>query len=185
MAWLRGRFLVDGSLSLARGRTHLELVVPPHEGALLAERLASMGLPASWRLRRGRAVVTWKDRETVITFLRRLGATAAVLELESRGVMQSLHGQLNRVINAESANLHRSVAAASRQLAVIEKLKAGGQWDELPEMDQRIARLRCQAPEQSLREIAERLGISRARVQRCFQRLEARAAQGSVTPGMG
>lgn len=185
MAWLRGRFLVDGSLSLASGRTHLELVVPPHDGALLAEQLASIGLPASWRLRRGRGVVTWKDRETVITFLRRLGATAAVLELESRGVMQSLRGQLNRVINAESANLHRSVAASSRQLAVIEKLMASGHWDELSETDRRVARLRCEAPEQSLREIAERLGVSRARVQRCFQRLEARAARGSVTSGVG
>lgn len=185
MAWLRGRFLVDGSLSLAPGRTHLELVVLPDEGALLVERLGIMGSHASWRLRRGRGVVTWKGRETVIIFLRRIGATAAVLELESRGVMQSLHGQLNRAINAESANLDRSVAASSRQLAAIETLKESGHWDDLPEMDQRIARLRCEAPEQSLREIAERLGLSRARVQRCFQRLEARAAPRSVTSGVG
>ncbi|MDQ3408354.1 MAG: DNA-binding protein WhiA, partial [Chloroflexota bacterium] len=185
MAWLRGRFLVDGSLTFSPGQTHLELVVPSEEGEVLAARLAALEMPASWRLRRGRAVITWKGREVVISFLRRIGATAAVLDLESRGVVQSLHGQLNRVLNAESANLRRLVAASSRQLAAIEHLQASGQWDGLPALDRRIARLRCQAPEQSLRELAERLGLSRARVQRSFQRLEAQAERIRATSGMG
>jgi DNA-binding protein WhiA len=185
LAWLRGRFLVSGSLSISPGQTHLELVVPPAEGALLAERLATMGMPASWRLRRGRGVITWKGREAVITFLRRAGASATILELESRVVMQSLHGQLNRAINAETANLRRSVAASSRQLAAIELLEASGHGDELSPLDRRIARARCDAPEQSLRELAERLGLTRARVQRSFDRLEARAERVLTAGGMG
>ena len=40
MAWLRGRFLARGSLSLAGGRTHLEFVVAPDEAPVLAGRLA-------------------------------------------------------------------------------------------------------------------------------------------------
>ncbi len=185
LAWLRGRFLVSGSLSIAPGQTHLELVVPPAEGALLAERLATMGMPASWRLRRGRGVITWKGREAVITFLRRAGASATILELESRVVRQSLHGQLNRAINAETANLRRSVAASSRQLAAIELLEASGHGDALSPLDRRIARARCDAPEQSLRELAERLGLTRARVQRSFDRLEARAERVRTAGGMG
>lgn len=185
LAWLRGRFLVDGSLSLSPGQTHLELVVPSDEGALLTERLAASSMPASWRIRRGRAVITWKGREAVIGFLRRIGATAAVLELESRGVMRSLHGQLNRALNAESANLRRSVAASSRQLAAIERLQASGEWEGLAPLDRQIARLRSEAPEQSLRELAERLGLSRARVQRSFQRLETRAERVRSTSSMG
>src|SRR5919202_2272897 len=35
-AWLRGRFLANGSLSLAGGRTHLEFVVDPAEAPVLA-----------------------------------------------------------------------------------------------------------------------------------------------------
>ena len=35
MAWLRGRFLARGSLSLANGRTHLELVVTPEEAPIV------------------------------------------------------------------------------------------------------------------------------------------------------
>ena len=62
-AWLRGRFLARGSLSLAAGRAHLEFVVPPDEAPELAARLAQVGLPASWRIRRGLGVVTWKSAE--------------------------------------------------------------------------------------------------------------------------
>jgi DNA-binding protein WhiA len=130
-------------------------------------------------------VITWKGREAVITFLRRAGASATILELESRVVVQSLHGQLNRAINAETANLRRSVAASSRQLAAIELLEASGHGDELSPLDQRIARARCDAPEQSLRELAERLGLTRARVQRSFDRLEARAERVRTAGGMG
>ena len=58
LAWLRGRFLARGSLSLSGGRAHLEFVVPAGEAVELAGRLADVGLPASWRLRRGLGVVT-------------------------------------------------------------------------------------------------------------------------------
>jgi len=111
-AWLRGRFLARGSLSLAGGRTHLEFVVTPDEAPTLATRLEGIGLPASWRIRRGRGVVTWKSGESVGMFLRRIGAAGALLELEARQVSRALRGELNRVLNAESANLQRAVAAA-------------------------------------------------------------------------
>ena len=107
-AWLRGRFLARGSLSLAGGRTHLEFVVDPDEAPILAARLADIELPASWRIRRGRGVVTWKSGEAVETFLRRIGAGGALLELEARQVSRALRGDLNRVLNAESANLQRA-----------------------------------------------------------------------------
>src|SRR5918993_152036 len=54
LAWLRGRFLARGSLSLAAGGAHLEFTLPAAEAPVLAARPADIGLPASWRLRRGR-----------------------------------------------------------------------------------------------------------------------------------
>ena len=44
-AWLRGRFLARGSLSLANGRTHLEFIVAPDEAPELADRLAELCRP--------------------------------------------------------------------------------------------------------------------------------------------
>jgi hypothetical protein len=181
-AWLRGRFLAVGSLSVAGGRTHLEFVVPPVEAPLLARRLAEIGLPASWRLRRGRGVVTWKGSETVGTFLRLIGGGATLLELEARGVARALRGELNRVLNAESANLERAVSAAGRQVAVIEQLEADGRLREQPEHVRRVARARRETPEATLSELAERLGVHRSAVQRALERLERLAIHPDDAP---
>ena len=175
-AWLRGRFLSTGSLSLGARGAHLELVVPPGEAVALARRLDETGFPASQRVRRGRAVLTWKRTETILAFLRHCGAGASVLEVESRLVLRQLHGHLNRVLNAESANLERTVATSARQLAVIEQLAAEGRLTDLPDTERAVAVERRAAPEASFTELAGRLGLSRARVQRAFQRLEVAAS---------
>ena len=171
-AWVRGRFLARGSLSLAGGRAHLELVVPPDEAPVLAARLADVGLPAAWRLRRGRGVVTAKSAEAIAGFLGRIGGSAALLELEARSVARTLRGDLNRVINAESANLNRSVAAAGRQLAAIDVLEADGRLEEQPRTVRAVAEARRETPEASLSEIAARLDLHRSAVQRALDRLE-------------
>jgi DNA-binding protein WhiA len=175
-AWLRGRFLSAGSLSLGSHGAHLELVVPPDEADELAERLAEAGFPANRRVRRGRSVLTWKRTETILAFLRSCGAGTSLLEVESRLVTRQLQGHLNRVINAETANLERSVASSARQLAVIERLEAEGRMTGLPAIEQAVARERQASPEATFSELAARLGFSRARVQRALERLEATAA---------
>jgi WhiA C-terminal HTH domain/WhiA LAGLIDADG-like domain len=172
MAWLRGLFLARGSLSLAGGRTHLEFVVDPAAAAPLAARLTAAGLPASSRIRRGRGVVTWKNGDTIGLFLRRIGAGATLLELEARQVSRALRGDLNRVINAESANLQRSVGAAGRQMAAIDELTATGELAEQPYVVRSVAEARRETPESTLSELAERLGLHRSAVQRALERLE-------------
>lgn len=179
IAWLRGRFLARGSLSLASGRAHLEFVVPLDEAAVLAARLAELGLPASWRIRRGRGVVTWKSADTIGTFLRRIGAGSAILELESRQVARALRGEINRVINAESANLQRAVVASSRQLRAIDVLEADGRLAEQPPVVRLVADARRATPEATFAELAERLRLHRSTVQRSLERLERLAGYGS------
>ncbi len=177
-AWLRGRFLARGSLSLAGGRTHLEFVVQPGEAEPLVGRLADIGLPASWRVRRERGVVTSKSAEAVGTFLRRLGASGALLEVEARQVSRALRGELNRVLNAESANLQRAVSAAGRQLDAIAILEANGRLATQPPIVRLVADARRQTPEASLADLAERLGAHRSAVQRALERVERLALDG-------
>jgi hypothetical protein len=172
MAYLRGLFLARGSLSLAGGRTHLEFVLDVDEAPRLAAWLGSVDLPASWRLRRGRGVVTWKSGDTVGLFLRRIGAGGALLELEARQVSRALRGDLNRVLNAESANLQRAVGAAGRQIAAIEELEADGRLAAQPYVVRLVADARRETPEATLAELAERLGLHRSAVQRALERVE-------------
>ena len=185
LAWLRGLFLARGSLSVAGGRTHLEFVVPAPDAALLATRLADAGLPAAWRVRRGRGVVTWKSADLVGTFLRRIGAAAAVLELEARQVSRALRGDLNRVLNAESANLQRAVGAAGRQVAAIEQLALTGELAEQPFVVRAVAEARLETPEATLGELADRLAIHRSAVQRALERVERLALVAPDRPSAG
>ncbi len=181
-AWLRGRFLARGSLSLAGGRTHLEFVVDPDAAPILASRLNDIGLPTSWRLRRGRGVVTSKSGEAVGTFLRRLGAAGTLLEIEARQVSRALRGELNRVLNAESANLQRAVSAAGRQLDAIAILEADGRLAFQPPSVRQVAEARRATPEASLADLAERLGAHRSAVQRALERLERLATDRDEAP---
>lgn len=184
-AYLRGLFLARGSLSLANGRTHLEFVVSPARAPVLSAHLAEEGLPAAWRIRRGRGVVTWKSAETIVTFLRRAGAGAALLELEARQVSRAMTGELNRVINAESANLTRAVEAAGRNLAAIEVLAADGRLAAQPYVVRLVADARRESPESTLGELAERLALHRSAVQRALERIERAALHDDPPPGRG
>lgn len=173
-AWLRGRFLAAGSLSAGEG-VHLELSDTPSGAEALCGRLGSLGLAAAWRVRRGRGVVTLKATDDVITFLRLVGASATVLDLEARLVTRQLQGHLNRVINAEGANLRRSVRAAHRQSEAIRSLQADGRLSGLPPEDRAVAVARLEAPEASLTELSAMTGVGRSRVQRALGRMVALA----------
>ena len=172
MAWLRGRFLARGSLSLANGRTHFELVVAPDEASNLCGWLLDAGIASGWRIRRGRGVVTLKSAENVQLLLRRMGAGASLLEIETRQVARTLRGDLNRVINAESANLVRTVRASGRQLDAIAALDEDGRLAREPAAVKAVASARRETPEATLGELAERLSMHRSAVQRALDRIE-------------
>jgi hypothetical protein len=172
IAYLRGRYLAHGSLSLASGRTHLEFVLPAEEARRLCDQLAGFEMAANRRMRRGRGVVTWKSVETVVTFLKVVGGGSSLLELESRQVSRTVRGDLNRVINAESANLQRAVAASARQLEAIDVVEADGRLTEQPYVVRLVADARREVPEATFSELAERLGLHRSAVQRALGRIE-------------
>jgi len=172
MAWLRGRFLARGSLSLVNGRTHLELVVPPEEAPRISGWLRDAGISSGWRGRRGRGVVTLKSAENVQLLLRRMGAGASLLEIETRQVARTLRGELNRVINAESANLARTVRASGRQLDAIAALAGDGRLAGESATVRAVATARRETPEATLGELAERLSMHRSAVQRALDRIE-------------
>ena len=173
LALVRGRFLARGSLSLASGSVHLEINVSPEEATHLAQLAALDQLGGHRRERRGKGLLVWKGREELIVLLRRLGATAAVAELEARGVGREVRGNLNRSVNAETANLTRAVHAGMRQahactLALQEDLLLTDGVHE------RVARARSGAPDATLSELAAELELARSTVQRALAEIERR-----------
>ncbi|RLT22163.1 MAG: DNA-binding protein WhiA [Candidatus Aquidulcis sp.] len=173
LALLRGRILARGSLSLASGSVHLEINVSSDEATDLARLTERDQLGGHRRERRGKGLLVWKGRDLLIDLLRRLGATAAVAEMEARGVGREMRGSLNRSVNAETANLSRAVHAGIRQARAC----ATALEEDLVQADgvhARVARYRSAAPEATLSELAAELDLARSTVQRALAEIERR-----------
>ena len=128
--------------------------------------------------------MTWKSAETIGTFLRRIGAGSAILELDSRQVARAVRGDINRVINAESANLQRAVVASSRQLGAIDRLEADGRLAEQPPVVRIVAAARRETPEATFADLAVRLQLHRSAVQRALERIERLAGHREATSAL-
>lgn len=175
-AFLRG-VLLSGSISLTRSGPHVEFVLDDRRRAAeLVRHLDEMGLSAGKHTRRGRHVVYLKGREQLGTLLRLTGANRALLDLESDRVARDVRNRLNRLLNAEEANLDRTVRAADRQLQAIASLEERGELERLPDGLREAAQERRRQPDGDLDTLAASLGISRSAVNHRLRRLVALAA---------
>lgn len=179
-AYLRGAFLAGGTLS-ARRSAHLELRTASIAGALVLRDVAGrVGVPLSVLERETHALAYAKSWDAVESFLSVVGAGDAVLALEERAVVAATRDRANRLANADHANVVRTSLAAQAQLAAIERLRADGALESLPDVLREAAELRRRHPSDTLSELAARTDppASRAAVQRRLQRLVVLARAG-------
>ena len=121
--------------------------------------------------RRGRHVVYLKGQEEIVALLRLAGANRGVLELETHRVGRDVRSRLNRLLNAEEANLGRTVRAADRQLSAIARLQAEGRLAALSTSLRETAAVRRRMPEADLDTLAAALGVSRSAANHRLRRL--------------
>ena len=76
--------------------------------------------------RRGHQVVYLKGQEEIVELLRLSGPTAGSSTSRRAASRRDVRNRLNRLLNAEEANLGRTVQAADRQLQAIERLEREG-----------------------------------------------------------
>lgn len=171
-AFIRGALLGAASLSLGRSGPHVEWVyASPRRAAELRRRLADCEISAAVGLRRARTVVYVKGQEEVATLLRLTGANRALLDFETDRVGRDVRNRLNRLLNAEGANLDRTVRAADRQLRAIGALSEAGRLDRLPSGLREAALQRRARPDADLDTLAVALGISRSATNHRLRRL--------------
>lgn len=179
-AFLRGLFLGAGSVSGPGHGYHAEVVVP---GAAAARRVAAelrrWGLRPGRARRRGRVGLYLKEADQIAEFLGRLGAHQAVLALENHRVVKGMRNQVNRLVNAETANLRKAVDAGLRQVAAIRRLVEAVGWEGLPPSLREVARVRIEHPSASLRDLGQLLDppLSKSAVGHRIRRLQALAAR--------
>jgi cell division protein WhiA len=182
-AFLRGVVLGSGSVSLAARGPHVEFVFRDRGRATeLLRRLAEVGVRGSLVGRRGRWVAYLKGQDEIAALLQLTGANRGLLELETGRVGRDVRNRLNRVLNAEEANLGRTVRAADRQLQAIAVLERTGVLPQLPEGLRAAATQRRLHPESDLDTLARALGVSRSATNHRLRRLVelAREADGDA-----
>lgn len=174
-AFLRGVYLICGSVCDPRGSGyHLEMVAANEGFALgLFYLLRLARLKAHLIERKGRQVVYLKDADDIAAFLGSIGAHAALLELEGVRVVKEVRGGVNRLVNAETANLEKSVAAAMEQIRWIEEIREKMGLERLPKALRELASVRLAYPEASLAELGQLLPepISKSAVNHRLRRL--------------
>jgi DNA-binding protein WhiA len=140
-------------------------LTPPEKDALLTfdfyddyafyvqDVLRDAGFEAKVISRRGKKLIYLKKSESVSDLVSLMGATKYSLKIMEVQVDKQYRGEVNRMINAETANLNRTAGASARQLAAIAKLKQDKKFAALPQELQDAAALREEHPEANLEEL--------------------------------
>ncbi|MBS3957359.1 MAG: DNA-binding protein WhiA [Clostridiales bacterium] len=180
IAYLRGAFLGGGFVANPHGDFHFELTAETERLAVdLAALMGRFGIHAKITQRRGLQAVYLKGAEPIVTFLALVGAHRALLRTEDVRIMKSMRNEVNRLVNAETANIQKSAEAAMTQLETIRVLKATRGLGTLPPALRELAELRLEHPDVSLRELGELADppLSKSAVYHRIRRLEELASK--------
>lgn len=175
--FLRGVFLVCGSVTDPEKDYHLEFSVPHKNLASDLEKIISEveETDAGPRIvmRKGSYVVYIKGSDNIQDMLTYIGAPMSALDIIQKKMVKSVRNRINRRINSETANSNKTAAASAKQLQAIELIIEKKGIEFLPDDLREIAELRMENPEYNLRELGEALSvpISRSGANHRIQRI--------------
>ena len=179
-AYLRGAFLSRGSISRSEGNYLMEIVLPDVNLASELQKLtARLDLEARLTERKTSQVLYLKEAESIVDFLRLVGASKALLDFENVRILKSMRNNVNRQVNFETANLIKTVDASVRQIEYIQQIVDASGWDSIPPRLRHLAELRLEFPDSSLRELGEMMvpPLTKSGVAHRLRKLEEMADQ--------
>lgn len=157
-AFLRGVFLSSGSISDPTKGYHLEFVCnTPKKAEQLMEILQVFGIEGKLVLRKKYYVVYLKEGESIVDLLNICEAHVALMEFENLRILKDVRNSVNRRVNCETANISKTVNAATRQIGDIEYIRDHGGLGQLPDGLRQMAEVRLENPDAPLKELGEYL----------------------------
>ena len=156
-SYLRGAFMASGSINNPEtSRYHLEIYsIYEEHNQDICDMLNAYGLNARALERRNGYISYLKGAEKIADFLTLIGATNSMLKFEDVRIVRDMRNSVNRLVNCETANMNKTIDAASKQIDNIEFIQDRVGLQALPEKLQEIAELRLEHPEVSLKELGE------------------------------
>ncbi|MBF0786541.1 MULTISPECIES: DNA-binding protein WhiA [unclassified Streptococcus] len=158
-SYLRGAFLASGSIKDPEtGKYQLEIASIYNDHAQDLAKLLQKFLLDGKVIERSKGSITYLQRaEDIMDFLLIIGAEEAKTEFENVKVLRETRNDLNRAINAEAANIARTVTASMKTINNISKIMETIGLDQLPADLQEVAQLRIQHPDFSTQQLADSL----------------------------
>ena len=157
-AFLRGAFLASGSISNPEKSYHIEMVCAMRRKAeQIRTLIRSFGLDAKVILRKNSYVVYLKEGSQIVDLLNVIEARVALMDMENVRILKEMRNAVNRKVNCETANIHKTVSAAVKQAEDIQYIESAMGLSKLPEGLQEIAELRLAYPNATLKELGDLL----------------------------
>lgn len=175
-AFLIGLFLASGSVIDPNKEYHLEFVTSYAEMAdEIKNLLIHVGVGAKLSERKGLYIVYLKESESIEDLLTYMGATMSSLEIMNVKILKDVRNKANRISNCDTANIEKSIAAATKQVEDIEFIEKTIGFGSLSEDLREIAEIRLENPDYSLKELGQALEkpISRSGVNHRMKKLSA------------
>ena len=157
VAYLRGAFLAKGSVNdPITSNYHLEIVTDKESEALFVQRIMNhYEINARITKRKNSLLVYIKEKDTIIDFLRRLGANVTMNEFENIVIKRGLAADVNRLLNIDVANQQKTNNASKEQLKYIKYIEMNFQLEKLDPKLLMVMKVRKDNPEASLNELVE------------------------------
>ena len=153
-AYLRGAFLVCGSISTPEKTYHLEFVNENKDYCIYLQQLInSFDMDAKIINRKKYFVVYLKEGAQIVDLLNIIEAHVALMELENIRILKEMRNNVNRLVNCETANINKTVSAAVKQVEDIQLIERTMGLEKLPNQLKEVARLRIEHSSMSLKEL--------------------------------
>lgn len=153
-AFIRGAFLTSGSMSDPEKAYHFEIVCNREDRAeQLRDIMNSFGMEAKIVSRKKSYVVYLKEGEQIVDILNIMEAPVALMNLENIRILKEMRNSVNRQVNCETANIHKTVSAAVKQIEDIEYLREKVGLEHLPLPLREMAYVRLEHPDAPLKEL--------------------------------
>ena len=157
-AFLRGAFLCIGSMSDPQKSYHLEFVCTDEDKARqLQSVIQGFDIEAKIVLRKKYYVVYLKEGSGIVDLLNVCEAPIALMKLENLRIVKEMRNSVNRRVNCETANITKTVTAATRQIEDIIYIRDHYGLENLPEALSQMAEVRLENPDAPLKELGEYL----------------------------
>ncbi len=174
--FLRTAFMTSGTVTDPKGQYHFEIVCrDPDTARLIQSVAAEFGPQGHIVLRKDKYVFYIKDADDISDMLNICEAHRSLMEFENRRILKDLRNNVNRQVNCETANLKKTISAATKQMEDILFLKDQGLFDSLSPDLKETCEARMAEPEMSLSELGKILSkpTSRSGLNHRFQRIHA------------